>query len=70
MSTLTVRRPEANWLHTVLRAIENTVIGIAEGHEIYSRYRDLSRLSSAELARRGLTREQVPQAAVRASKGF
>jgi len=70
MSTLTVRHPESGWLHSALRAIENTVIGIAEGHEIYAQYRKLSRLSNAELARRGLTREQVPQAAVRASQVF
>jgi uncharacterized protein YjiS (DUF1127 family) len=64
MSTLTLRHPQPSWVNSVLEALANTVAGIIEGHEISARYRALSRLSDIELARLGLTREQVPHAAV------
>lgn len=70
MSTLTIRHPQPNWLASALNALENTVAGIVEGHEIAARYRQLSRLSDSELARLHLTREQVPQAAVRGVAGL
>lgn len=38
--------------------------GIMEGREIATRYERLSRLSNAELARLGLTRQDIPRAAV------
>jgi hypothetical protein len=70
MSTLTIRRLQPGWLSTALQALENTIAGIIEGHEIAARYRTLSRLSDAELAQLGLSREQVPQAAVRGVAGL
>ncbi len=70
MSTLTLRHPQPNWASAVLDAVANTVAGIVEGHEISARYRVLSRLSDTELAGLGLTREQVPQAAVRGVPGL
>jgi hypothetical protein len=44
--------------------------GIMEGREIATRYERLSRLSNAELARLGLTRQDIPSAAVNGLKGF
>jgi uncharacterized protein YjiS (DUF1127 family) len=38
--------------------------GIQDGREIAVRYRALARLSPAELATRGLTRQDIPQAAL------
>lgn len=38
--------------------------GLAEGQEIARRYEELSRLSDAALAARGITREELPQAIV------
>ncbi len=38
--------------------------GIQEGREIAVRYHALTRLSATELASRGLTRQDVPQAAL------
>ena len=44
--------------------------GIAEGADIAARYERLARLSNAELARLGLTRQDIPRAAVNGIKGF
>ena len=44
--------------------------GIAEGRDMEIRYERLSRLSPAELARLGLTRQDIPRAAVNGIKGF
>jgi hypothetical protein len=38
--------------------------GVAEGKDIARRYEELSRLSDAALAARGITREELPQAIV------
>jgi hypothetical protein len=38
--------------------------GVREGREIATRYRALSRLSTAELARRGLNRQAIARAAL------
>ena len=44
--------------------------GIMEGRAIAYRYERLSRLSNAELARLGLTRLDIPRAAVNGIAGF
>ena len=44
--------------------------GIMEGRDIAYRYERLSRLSNAELARLGLTRQDIPRAAVNGLAGF
>ena len=44
--------------------------GIMEGRDIAYRYERLSRLSNAELARLGLTRQDIPRAAVNGIAGF
>ena len=44
--------------------------GIMEGRDIAYRYERLSRLSNAELARLGLTRLDIPRAAVNGIAGF
>lgn len=70
MSTLTLNRPGPGWVATILNVLENTLAGIVEGHEMAARYKALTRLSDAELARLGLRREQVPQAAIRGVPGL
>lgn len=52
---------------TVLDALNGFFAGIQEGREIWRRYEGLARMSDAELARHGLTRDEVPQAAVKLS---
>ena len=44
--------------------------GIMEGRDIAYRYERLSRLSNAELARLGLSRQDIPRAAVNGIAGF
>ena len=44
--------------------------GIVEGRDIATRYERLSRLSNSELARLGLTRQDLPRVAVNGIKGF
>lgn len=70
MSTLTVRKPNPNWLDAIVSTAAKVLGGIVEGHDISTRYRALSRLSDAELRRLGLTREELPQAAVRGVRGY
>ena len=70
MSTLTLRNPTPNWFDAILSTVANILGGIVEGHDISARYRALSRLSDAELRRLGLTREELPQAAVRGVPGY
>jgi hypothetical protein len=48
----------------IARSITEVLAGIRDGHEIARRYDELSRLSDEALARRGLTRAEIPQAAV------
>ena len=56
-----------------LKAIGRFFAGISEGvhdaREIENRYETLSRMSDEALACRGLTRDDVPLAAVTGSKG-
>jgi uncharacterized protein YjiS (DUF1127 family) len=49
----------------VFGAVGRVLAGIREGQDIWRRYEALSELSDGQLARRGLTRDQIPQAAVR-----
>ena len=51
-------------LHAVGRFFTTLFAGVAEGQEIARRYDELSRLSDAALAARGVTREELPQAIV------
>ncbi len=44
--------------------------GIMEGRDIAYRYDRLSRLINADLARLGLTRQDIPRAAVNGIAGF
>jgi uncharacterized protein YjiS (DUF1127 family) len=52
---------------TVLGALNTFFAGIQEGREIWTRYETLTRMSDAQLARHGLRREEVPQAAVKSA---
>ena len=52
---------------TVLGALNTFFAGIQEGREIWNRYESLARMSDAQLARRGLARDEVPQAAVKSA---
>lgn len=67
MTTLTLpRTPERRpaRLKAALRFLGAMIEGVAEAREMASRYAALSRLSDEELARRGLTRDQLPTAIV------
>jgi hypothetical protein len=44
--------------------------GIMEGREIATRYERLSRLTNSELARLGLTRQDIPRVAVNGRAGL
>ena len=44
--------------------------GVMEGREIATRYERLSRLTNAELARLGLTRQDIARVAVNGLAGF
>jgi len=69
MSTLSLRRPRP-WTSAVVETLTAIVEGIVEGHDIATRYQALSRLSDTELARLGLRRSDVSQAALRGVDGF
>jgi len=61
--TLALKAP-ANRLAALGNAIAEFFAGISEGQEMARRYEELSRMSDAALAARGLTREELPQAVV------
>jgi hypothetical protein len=61
--TLALKAP-ANRLAAVSRSVAEFFAGISEGQEMARRYEELSRMSDAGLAARGLTREDLPQAIV------
>ena len=71
MSTLALRAPGAisSFLHKLVHALARDfkmfLQGVREANEIASRYEQLSRLSDAELARRGVTRTDIPRIALR-----
>lgn len=48
----------------------DVVAGVMEGREMAHRYERLMRLSKADLARLGLTRQDIPRAAVNGIAGF
>jgi hypothetical protein len=70
MATLVLRAPSAinSFLHKFAHEIGEFVEGIREAQAIAARYDALSRLSDVELARRGLTRADIPQAALTGRK--
>jgi hypothetical protein len=54
----------------ILQLAVDMVEGIDEGRKIAWRYEKLSRLSNRELARLGLTRYDIPRAALNGVAGF
>jgi uncharacterized protein YjiS (DUF1127 family) len=50
--------------NSAFRFLADLVSGVMEAREIEQRYHQLTRLSNAELARLGLTRQDIPRAAV------
>ena len=67
--TLAIKAP-ATRLAAFGHAIAEFFAGISEGQEMARRYEELSRMSDAGLAARGLTREDLPQAIVRGRAGL
>ena len=72
MTTLTLPRPsrESTGFRGVLRFLADLAAGIRDGHEMATRYERLRFMSDAELARHGLTRDDIPAAAVNGAKGL
>ena len=70
MATVTLSRLETGPHHSLAEIAVALFEGIAEGREMATRYERLSRLSNSELARLGLTRQDLPRAAVNGIKGF
>jgi hypothetical protein len=54
----------------IVQVAVDVVEGINEGRKMAWRYEKLSRMSNAELARLGLTRYDIPRAAVNGIAGF
>ena len=65
LPTLTAGLP-----HRLLRSIGIVLDGVLEAREIAARYERLSHLSNMELARLGLTRHDIPRAAVNGVAGL
>ena len=63
--TMTAGHSQPSRFATVLNAVNAFFAGIQEGREIWHRHDALARMSDAQLARHGLTRDDVPQAAVK-----
>ncbi len=66
--TLALKAP-ATRLAAFGHAIAEFFAGISEGQEMARRYEELSRMSDAGLAARGLTREDLPRAIIRGRAG-
>jgi uncharacterized protein YjiS (DUF1127 family) len=66
MATITLNSSArtASPFRKVFQVFADFVEGAREAREIATRYESLSRLSDNQLAKRGLTRGDVPQAAV------
>ena len=67
MSTITLNssaRSSSSSFRKVFQMFADFVEGAREARAIATRYESLSRLSDNQLAKRGLTRGDVPQAAV------
>ena len=59
-----VSAPMTSEYSAIRRLVADTFAGIREGRAIAVRYHTLARLSESELASRGLTRRDVPHAAL------
>ena len=70
MAATTLPRLETGPHHSLTEIAVAFFEGIVEGRDIATRYARLSRLSNSELARLGLTRQDLPRAAVNGIKGF
>lgn len=72
MTTLTLPRParESHGLRGLFAFLGDLAAGIRDGHAMASRYEKLRYMSDAELARLGLSREEIPAAAVHGVKGL
>jgi hypothetical protein len=64
MSGIALQDPTAGAWRRFAHASRQALLGIAEGFAAAQRYERLAAMSDAELARRGLTREDVPWFAV------
>ncbi len=60
---LALKAPSARFA-AFSRSVAEFFAGISEGQEMARRYEELSRMSDAALAARGISREQLPQAIV------
>ena len=70
MAATTLPRLKTGSHHSLTEIAAAFFEGIVEGRDIATRYARLSRLSNSELARLGLTRQDIPSAAVNGLKGF
>ena len=72
MTTLTLpgSTRESHGLRGLFGFIGDLFAGIRDGHEMATRYERLRVMSDAELATHGLTRDQIPTAAVNGVKGL
>jgi hypothetical protein len=70
MSTLVLHAPTAlvTFAHKLGETVKLVFEGIADARVMAERYDALSRLSDAQLARRGLTRADIPQVALTGRK--
>ena len=70
MTTTTLPRLDTGSHHTLGEIAVAFFEGIVEGRQMEMRYERLSRMSNSELARLGLTRQDIPRVAVNGLKGF
>ena len=70
MTTATLPRLNTGASHSLSEIAVAFVEGIVEGRQMEMRYERLSRMSNTELARLGLTRQDIPRVAVNGLKGF
>jgi hypothetical protein len=73
MTTATLPRlltPAPGLVHKLLRTVGIVLDGVLEAREIAARYERLSHMSNIELARLGLTRHDIPRAAVNGVAGL
>ena len=70
MTTATLPRLATPSRHSLTEIAVALFEGVIEGRDIATRYERLARLSPAELTRLGLTRQDIPRAAVNGIKGY
>jgi hypothetical protein len=72
MTTATLARLPSlpNWAVQFARYVTDVVAGVVEAREIAIRYERLTHLSNTDLARLGLTRQDIPNAAVNGVAGL